>query len=366
MSSYPRCHVGDILSPPFSFTHCMIVGGGEVETQWAGMLQAHGIKVLAFIASVGDLHIHAADGSGRSLEALVEAGIDKSIPIILCKTPSRKGMTWSLLKSAMAQQGFQRFIFFEDLFFPRGQWTDEVSEEMPIFSDNMRFWMVERLGFDPDQAEAAIEFGLTQARALEVGCCGCGPADFSMLHWSVHIMAAALLHLDPGPVVEVGTYVGGLTCSLGTAAKALGQSLTAFEIGSAYMEHSNLPTADIIGDLRANIAAYHLQDCVSLVMEKAECVDAFPGSMKKSPIKILVIDADGDVVNKIEALLPYLAPGCILIVDDFVMTGPASMRKSYSTRREVYGLVVAGLAEEMDVIGWGTWFGRIVSPEKIS
>nr|WP_249209037.1 class I SAM-dependent methyltransferase [Magnetospirillum sulfuroxidans] len=186
-----------------------------------------------------------------------------------------------------------------------------------------------------------------------------------MLHWSVSVFAAILLHLNPGPVIEIGTYAGGLTCPLGTAAKALGQSLTSFEIGGSFLAHSQIPTTDILGDLRANVAAYGLQDCVSIIPMKVEDGGSDTLSFPKASVRMLVIDADGDVLAKLKAVKDYLAPDCILIVDDFLMTGPARGRKSPRTRAHMYRLISAGLVEEIDVLGWATWFGRIINPEKI-
>src|ERR1700731_5187218 len=83
--------------------------------------------------------------------------------------------------------------------------------------------------------------------------------QFSMLHQETLALLSRIAQRTNGVAIEIGPYIGGSTVAIGSGLLAH-ESPThiVVEVGGAYA-HPTLPSADIIGDLRANIARYRLR-----------------------------------------------------------------------------------------------------------
>lgn len=354
-----QSNLSGVLRPPFQITQCLLVGAGADQEYWASILEREGVKVLALLSGVGALRFGDTSHRARRLEDLV-GKVSAATPVLLTKRD------WSKVKDALADLGFTTLVFIEDLFLPRATWNQEFADTVGSLADDIGFWLTERLNQDRGQSRRAGLDAIEAARAKEIACNGFGVADLSMLHPFVLILAEALLRCRPGPVIEVGSYVGGLTCSLAMAAKILDVPYVVFERGGAHEIHPVLPSSDILADLRVNLSCFGVADHVHLVPETAEQNAGALAVLAGQGARLLIIDADGDVWRKLRALAPYLTPGCFLLVDDFVMAGRARDSKAQSTRAQLYHLIVEGLVKEGDVIGWGTWFGLIPDPQAVA
>lgn len=350
-----------LMRPPFQLTDCAIARQSGLEDRLARMLLANGVRVHGFVSAAADYAFpFAGSPSTDRMEDLLAAGVDPEIPVLISKPD------WSRTKAALATLGCRRFGFIEDLIFPRGQWNEIFLADLPSFTDHpdhlgddVAFLLAERLGADPARAAEAAEAGIAFVRAHEIGCCGFGPDDLSMVNPLVHLLAAAGYHLHPGPIIEIGAYVGGMTCSLGLLAQQAGFPVVSFEPGGRHPGHPSLPSDDILADLRANLAAFGLGETVTVVPQPLESAPSALGEIRAS---VLVIDAEGDVRDKIAPLRRHLAPGALVIVDDYLMGGRRKDSKAYRTRAHVRDLIGAGMLEEMDVVRNGTWIGRYVGP----
>ena len=346
-----------VLWPPFQLTECVIAACGGLEVQLAQMLRNNGVVVRALVGAAAGLAFKfPGTGSLAAMEGVLANGVGRDVPVLISK------VDWIRTKSALAALGCHRVIFVEDLVFPRRQWNQIFLEELPRFTESpetlaedMAFLLSGRGGMDAAASLNAARAAIAFAQEHEIGCCGFGQGDLSMLHPLVHMFAAAAYALTPGPVIEIGGYVGGLSCTLGKLAAKAGFPVFTFEPGGAHTSHTHLPTSDILGDLRANLTASGVDRVVLLIPQPFEAAAEAVGEAKAT---LLVIDADGNVRDKMAWMQGRLAPGAWVIVDDYIMGGRRSQSKCFTTRAHIRELIGEGILTEMDVIGWGTWIGR--------
>jgi predicted O-methyltransferase YrrM len=99
----------------------------------------------------------------------------------------------------------------------------------------------------------------------------------------------------PGPILEVGPYVGGSTTALCGGARISGARIASIEIGGSYPEHPMRPTDDILLDLRANLRRWNNETIVTLiegfVQDRAVRYRARK-ALGSKPVQLLVVDAD--------------------------------------------------------------------------
>ena len=183
----------------------------------------------------------------------------------------------------------------------------------------------------------------------------------SMLHPAVltaieHFAAGAT-----GPIVEVGAYVGGATIAMARGVRDAGRTtpILTIEPGGTHLAHPELPSADIYADLEHNLTVRGLDTFVQLhrglstdaaVLDRVRQTVAAHGA-----IGLLCIDADGMVQRDFDHYLPWCGEGCVLVVDDYAVTG--LHEKGLSTQQAVQQLIDGGKAFSRGVHGYGTWMG---------
>lgn len=184
----------------------------------------------------------------------------------------------------------------------------------------------------------------------------------SMLHHTILTIMEHLASMTQGAVVEIGAYKGGGTLAMSRGIRDSGRDTPMFTIepGGTYPGHPDLPSDDIFADLQANLATHDLAGYVRLLQgcsSDPEVLAAVREGLLAAGVQIgmLCIDADGQVQRDFDLYLPLCAPGAILMVDDY--SGPPENIKTDSSKMAVDALVSAGLARELGVYGWGTWFG---------
>lgn len=184
----------------------------------------------------------------------------------------------------------------------------------------------------------------------------------SMLH---PVVLTTLEHFAAnvsGVIVEIGAYVGGSTIAMARGVRDSGRQtpMVTIECGGEYLTHPDLPSADIFGDLQRNLATRRLDHLVSLYRGRSDdeaAIETVAAAMtaRGGQIGLLCIDADGMVQRDFDLYLPWCADGCVLVVDDYAITG--LHEKAQTTRSAVQALIAGGKAQELGVYGYGTWIG---------
>lgn len=182
----------------------------------------------------------------------------------------------------------------------------------------------------------------------------------SMLH---PVVLTAIEHFAAGatgPIVEIGAYVGGATIAMARGVRDAGRKtpIVTIECGGAYLEHPQLPSADICADLERNLRSRGLESFVHLYRGRstdAEVLDLVRDLAARQPLGMLCIDADGLVQRDFDLYLPWCADGCVLVVDDYAATDLHG--KWQSTQQAVQRLLDDGKAFPLGVHGYGTWMG---------
>lgn len=168
-------------------------------------------------------------------------------------------------------------------------------------------------------------------------------------------------------VLEIGPYTGYSTVIM---AKALigDIPMVTVEVGGSY-DHPQLPSQDIVADLKKNLAQEGVSDRVSVVeghsndeRVKQSIRQTFSSGCK---IDLLVIDADGDVGRDINAFEDLLVDGAVIMCDDYDLPkvrdhdGGAELKKGL-TSSWIDEAVKSGRLKELGVYRWATWFGQYV------
>ncbi len=182
------------------------------------------------------------------------------------------------------------------------------------------------------------------------------PRSISMVAAAVHAIAMLAVRATDGVVLEIGTYVGGLSCSIGAAGPSLHVMV---ETGGADTAHPWCPTDDILADLEANYA-FHVRSVPHRILrataQDSATVAAVRATLDGRRASVLVIDADGDLAGTVPLYADLLAPGCLVLIDDFIDIGNIHP-KGHSTRAFVYEAIARRDLVEIDVVGFGTWVG---------
>lgn len=182
--------------------------------------------------------------------------------------------------------------------------------------------------------------------------------SISMLETRTLMGLTAQAMTSDGPVLEIGSYVGGGTLALAIGAEAAGQKVYSIDKGGAHPGHHEIPSSDIGADWRANMIAAGYEASTTLIEHNYghqvvwQEIESCIGRMQAG---LLVVDADGHVDRAVNLAAPFLTSPSRLVIDDYSWT---SNDKSDSTSGSVDNLVRLGYAREAAILGSGTWFGE--------
>jgi predicted O-methyltransferase YrrM len=187
--------------------------------------------------------------------------------------------------------------------------------------------------------------------------------SYSMLHIDVLALLYHFAKVCSGHVLEIGPYIGGSTIAvaLGVQDSGIAKTIVSIEEGGK-LEHPTLASRNILKDLRKNLARHGLLEMVTLV--EGRSVD--PGTVTKvqqavgpQQVGLFILDAAGAVKGDIACYEDRLAPGCLVVIDDYYTSPP--LDKAVGIRADVDSLVANGSLIPLGFYGHGTWSGRWVS-----
>lgn len=171
---------------------------------------------------------------------------------------------------------------------------------------------------------------------------------------AMHAIAAT----TNGVILEIGAYVGGATIVLLDGAAQGGTDVVTLEEPVSH-EHPEIPTKNSVEDLRRN---------VQLLSSHAERHFLIPGcsfetdvlgrlhhALLGREISFLAWDADSLFERDLALLAPFLAGGCVIMIDDYFSAESKSDRLS----KTVDALIEDGILEPVALLPWATWFGRL-------
>jgi predicted O-methyltransferase YrrM len=182
----------------------------------------------------------------------------------------------------------------------------------------------------------------------------------SMLHTDTLTLMRYVAAATHGPIVELGAYIGGATTMFAKGVST-SRKLITLEPGGSFPDHPDLPSNDFIADLEQTLSQQQIRDRVTLLKMaswEAHAKPALMDALQGEQISVLCIDSDGYVGRDIDLYKPLCAPGCILIVDDFLDTGDDLCHKSDRVKPYITQCVDEGKLLQFGVYQWSTWFGR--------
>lgn len=163
-------------------------------------------------------------------------------------------------------------------------------------------------------------------------------------------------------IVEIGAYVGGATAVILHATQARRNLVVTIEEPVAHPTHPQIPTQDTVSDLHANIRSLGLAREGHHVIPGASFEAWVLGTLHHrllgQRIGLLVWDADACIDRDLILLAPWLAPGAMVVIDDYV----AGEGKSVRVSTVVDDFMRRGILEPSAYLPWGTWFGRLRRP----
>jgi predicted O-methyltransferase YrrM len=182
----------------------------------------------------------------------------------------------------------------------------------------------------------------------------------SMLHYQTLSLLRYFAARSDGAIVEIGPYQGGSTVALARGAKGR-VPIIAIEVGGAH-DHPTIPSADILSDLRNTLKEYGVSENVRIVegwSHHPTTVDQVKCILDGREIGVLVMDSDGQVAVNFEIYRSMLAPGAIVILDDYVCDD-GSLIKQVPVQQFVHEMIASRSLQDLGVYRFGTWFGRYV------
>lgn len=215
---------------------------------------------------------------------------------------------------------------------------------------------------DPDfSASLQLQKTLTQYRQQNISASMHAMKNrYSMLHVDVLTLLYHFARHSPGPILELGTYVGGATIALAWGVRDAGRPnrIVCVEPGGQH-KHPKIPSKDILKDLRRNLKSEKADQNVTIIEgyswdEKARReVDAH---LRPGEVALLIVDSDGCVARDVASYRPLLARDAVVVFDDY--REQAGESKHSTAVPEVDALVASGEVVPLGVYGWGTLFGR--------
>jgi predicted O-methyltransferase YrrM len=180
----------------------------------------------------------------------------------------------------------------------------------------------------------------------------------SMLHEEVLMLLRLLVISSRGAVLEIGSYVGGATVVLTTAAKEFRKGpVISIEPGGAH-SHPHIPSADIFSDLVRNVKEAGVSAHVALLSGfsyDSKVVESVNQARGRKKIDLLIIDADGDVGRDFATYHNLLKPGAIVVLDDYASR--CAPEKAQPVKEWVDRAISSGTLSPLGVWGYGTWIG---------
>lgn len=183
-------------------------------------------------------------------------------------------------------------------------------------------------------------------------------ADHSMLGIDVLVLIYHFARVAEGDILEIGSFVGGSTIAAGLGARDSGRQkkIISIELGGRLKDH-RLATRDIFKDLKKNLSRTGLLDAVTLINGSSfeeSTIMAVREMARPGAIGLFIFDADSNVRRDIDCYGDRFAPGCWVVIDDYI----SATDKGGPTRAQVDDLVGAGRLQPLGFYGWGTWIGR--------
>ena len=182
---------------------------------------------------------------------------------------------------------------------------------------------------------------------------------FSMLNVTDLCGVTALASMSTGPILEIGTYLGGVTVALGRGSSAQGSRIVCIEKGGSHTSHPRLPTKDILADWRTNIDSAGLADRTVMIVGNYGTSDAQAAAAEAAvePFGLIFMDADGRVDAAFNGFGRYMSHNALLMIDDYAS-------QSYQDKAPLTKSVVDTLCEKEILVQWGllsgqTWFGAV-------
>jgi hypothetical protein len=188
-------------------------------------------------------------------------------------------------------------------------------------------------------------------------------APISMLSSSTLALLRGFALATDGPIIEIGSYIGGATVVLGRSLAERGEGkLICVEVGGAYPNHRQIPSTDIIRDWRANLIANDLPlpPLVEGFSWSPRTIQAVANELGGEKAGLIIIDADGFPGLTLIDFAHLLRTNCLVVIDDYV--SPGAPTKARVTKRQVDRAAQRGELETFGIYPWGTWFGRLRRP----
>ena len=170
---------------------------------------------------------------------------------------------------------------------------------------------------------------------------------YSIYQWSI----------DSTNVLEVGTYVGGSTIALSKGTKG---RVYAIEPGGSF-NHAQIPSSDILRDLSINLKKWKCNNVqiIKGVSEDKEVLNLLKNILSTNKIDLLVLDANGNIIEFLKQYRQLLDNECKIVIDDYAVEGNSSGGKNLIVVSEVDTLVKEGVLSKQFINGYGTYFGKI-------
>jgi predicted O-methyltransferase YrrM len=183
-------------------------------------------------------------------------------------------------------------------------------------------------------------------------------ADHSMLGADVLVLIYHFAKIAQGDILEIGSFVGGSTIAAAMGARDSGRpgKFISIEPGGPLKDH-RMATKDIFRDLKKNLERKDLLDAVTLINGFSfdeKTISAVRNLTAPGETGLFIFDADANVRRDIDCYGDRFAPGCWVVIDDYI----SATEKGGPIRLQVDELVAAGRLEPLGFYGWGSWIGR--------
>jgi predicted O-methyltransferase YrrM len=182
---------------------------------------------------------------------------------------------------------------------------------------------------------------------------------FSMLKREDLCGVTALASMSTGPILEIGTYVGGVTVALGRGSSAQGSRIVCIDKGGSHLSHPRLPSEDILADWRANVEEAGFGDRTVMIDGNygTSKVQAAAVEAAGEAIGLVFMDADGRVDAAFNGFARYLSPDALVMIDDYA--SPDYQDKAPLTRAVVDKLCDEGILVRWGLLSGQTWLGQL-------
>lgn len=184
----------------------------------------------------------------------------------------------------------------------------------------------------------------------------------SMLHPLGLSYLREVVAASKGPIVEVGAHVGGATCAIGDAVRGRGRTMVSVEVGIPSEDASQNASTNVHADLKTNLAAWGLGSDVHVIEDWLyRATSRIANRLSGREVGLLIIDADGKIGEHMFHLVPFLAEGCVIVLDDYL-----DKVKGAGVASWVQDALAAGVVEQMALVAGGLWFGRLTArPDRL-